>query len=677
MKYSVGDLTIDTGTQVVSRDGARIALPKLSYDLLLVLVRAAPNLVSLDELMRLVWPGIVVSPETVSQRIKLLRDALGDDPREPRYIAGLRGRGYQMVAAVKEREADTAASVTAASGVSRAPAPPSHPEPAALPEAALAAPEVMRSGHEPAARDEVTSSTATTIAPARRPRLSALALIGALAVVALLAGVYALWRARSGASVTSVRVEAPSQPGLAASVAAFSPPPHSIAVLPFVNISGDKEQEYFSDGLTEELLNSLLHIDGLQVAARTSSFTFREHPDITDVAHKLNVATVLEGSVRRSGHTVRVTAQLNDAVTGFHLWSNTYDRDLSDVLKLQTEIATAVAEALRVTLLGDVSEKIELGGTRNPAAFDAYLRAAKAYGSARGANDVQSAINGFGEAIRLDPHYALALAARSLVLSVYGGSFATGPAVRETFDQAQGDARQAIAVAPDLAEAHLAFATSFEDVLEFNRAREEYTRAKLLAPGNARVLQDYGIFAVLMGETDAGLTALRRAVVLDPLNRNTHLNLGDALVNARRFPEAIVALQNTLALDPELPVAYGIRGLAYYAAGDLQGARGSCEAKAGHESLVCLAMTYQRLGRQADAEAAVAKLTASLGDAAAYRCAQIYAQWGKLSEAVRWLDTALRMRNPGLESLKTDPFMDPVRQEPRFQAIERELKFPS
>jgi TolB-like protein len=149
-------------------------------------------------------------------------------------------------------------------------------------------------------------------------------------------------------------------------------------VLPFVNMSGDKDQEYFSEGLTEELLNSLSRINELQVAARTSSFSFQgEHPDIATVAHKLNVAAVLEGSVRRSDHTIRITAQLINAVTGFHLWSQTYDRDLGDVLKLQTEIATAVAEALKVTLLGDVSARIELGGTRNPAAFDAYLRGLK------------------------------------------------------------------------------------------------------------------------------------------------------------------------------------------------------------------------------------------------------------------------------------------------------------
>ena len=153
---------------------------------------------------------------------------------------------------------------------------------------------------------------------------------------------------------------------LAASTA-FNPPPHSIAVLPFANMSGDKDQEYFSDGLTEELLNSLAEINELQVAARTSAFSFKgTNTDIGTIARKLNVGAVLEGSVRRSANTIRITAQLINAVTGFHLWSKTYDRDLGDVLKLQTEIATAVASALKVTLLGDVAAKVELGGTGNP-----------------------------------------------------------------------------------------------------------------------------------------------------------------------------------------------------------------------------------------------------------------------------------------------------------------------
>src|SRR3984893_8329135 len=199
--------------------------------------------------------------------------------------------------------------------------------------------------------------------------------------------------------------------------AAFAPPLHSIAVLPFVNLSGDASQDYFSDGLTEELLNSLAEIEGLQVAARTSSFSFKEHPDIATVAHKLNVGAVLEGSVRRSAHTVRVTAQLINAVTGFHLWSKTYDRDLGDVLKLQTEIATAVASSLKITLLGDVGAKIELGGTHKPAAFDAYLRGLKLARIAKATTPMEcrEPIAAFSAALALDANYALAYANRALI----------------------------------------------------------------------------------------------------------------------------------------------------------------------------------------------------------------------------------------------------------------------
>jgi len=354
------------------------------------LIAHAGSVVPREQLIALLWAKGVVDFDTgLNTIIRKLRSALGDTSDTPRYIETLPRRGYRFIGALDpDPEATSGASAAVPGSIpswtSTGTAPPLHQEPPVLPEAGLAAPRPMPSGHARAARDEAASSTAMPMAPVRRPRLPALALIAALGLAALLTGVYALWRARSGATVTSVRVEAPSHSGLPAnatpaSAVAFSPPPHSIAVLPFVNMSGDPSQEYFSDGLTEELLNSLSRIDGLQVAARTSSFSFQgEHPDIATVAHKLNVASVLEGSVRRSGRTIRVTAQLDNATTGFHLWSETYDRDLGDVLKLQTEIATAVASALKVTLFGDEAAKIEVGGTHNPAALDAYLRATKA-----------------------------------------------------------------------------------------------------------------------------------------------------------------------------------------------------------------------------------------------------------------------------------------------------------
>jgi TolB-like protein/Flp pilus assembly protein TadD len=473
-------------------------------------------------------------------------------------------------------------------------------------------------------------------------------------------------------------VAAPAAPVAPAN--AFGPPPHSIAVLPFVNMSGDKEQEYFSEGLTEELLNSLSRINELQVAARTSSFSFQgQHPDIATVAHRLNVGAVLEGSVRRSTHTVRVTAQLVDGTTGFHLWSETYDRDLGDVLKLQTEIATAVAGALKVTLLGDEAAKIEIGGTRIPGAFDAYLRATKTYwGGLSNSKDIEAATAEYTEAIRLDPEYALAYSSRSIAVS-HGEQFAnTMPALRAAIDEAQADARKAITLAPNLSEGYVALAMAYEGLIEFPRATEEYERALALGPGNARTLWNYGIFAVHMGRSDFGLTSLRRAVVLDPLNVYAHSALGDALLYVHRYPEAIAAYNDAETLDSSTHNSFSGRiGYAYYLLGDFESACSSCEKRPENDTnQFCLAMGYAKLGRHADAEAMLAKARASDGDTGAVAYSAVYAQWGNTARALDWLETAMRLRSPDLQVLE-HPLIDPLRKEPRFQAIERELKFPN
>ena len=536
---------------------------------------------------------------------------------------------------------------------------------------------------EPAAAphsEQAGISVAGAAAPMRKSAAplwrSRAALLGAIAAVVIALGYFGASRLIPKRSAEFAGVTAPETQSAGAT--AFSPPPHSIAVLPFVNLSGDKDQEYFSDGLTEELLNSLAEIEGLQVAARTSSFSFKEHPDIATVAHKLNVGAVLEGSVRRSAHTIRITAQLINAVTGFHVWSKTYDRDLGDVLKLQTEIATAVASALKVTLLGDVAAKVELGGTHNPAAFDAYLRGAKTASSNREAKELTAAIDVYTEAIRLDPHYALALAARSTALSLYSAEAVSAAAMREALDKAQADARRALELAPDLAEAHLALGTAEIGTLDFKQASEAYERALALAPGNADVLRASGIFEARMGQFDAGIAAARRAVVLDPLARGTHSALSRALYAAHRYQEAVAAFAEVISLDPDFKATYGERGLAYYGLNDLQSARTSCETEPNYWfSQQCLAVIYHKLGRHADGEAELAKFRAWGGDGGAYQYAAIYAQWGNSPKALEWLETALRLRDPGLISLKTDPLMDPLREEPRFQKVMRELRFPN
>lgn len=640
--YEFGPFRLEPAEHKFLRGDEVVTLTPKAFDTLYLLVRNSGHLLEKDELIRMLWPDSVVEEGNLTNNISLLRKALGEDPQ---YIETVPKKGYRFLGAVR-----------------------------ALPKAERARPEDPADG----AGESTNKMSAArhppdlVVVPApSRARRTGRFLAGVAITALVIVGVGGAfwWR--------SVRMEAPSQSRLPANVAptntvAFAPPPHSIAVLPFVNLNGDEEQEYFSDGLTEELLNSLAHIDGLQVAARTSSFSFREHPDIADVAHKLNVATVLEGSVRHSGHTVRISAQLINAVTGFHLWSKTYDRDLGDVLKLQTEIATAVASALEVTLLGDLGAKIELGGTRNPAAFDAYLR-----GSKVAWKDAEAAIAGYTEAIRLDPNYALAFAYRSLMWTGHAeetyGAFGKG----EDDEKALADARQAITLAPELAEGHLALAYIYQDrILDFAQTKAELERAIALAPGNALVLGWYGRFAAMTGRTDVGIAAARRAVILDPLNRMSHYRLGQSLFLARRYAESVAAFNDVLALDPQDPDSPGVRGLAYYELGDFPNARASCEARPDDStSQLCLAITYQKLARRADAEIAFAKLRAA-GDRWAYECATIYAQWGNTPQALESLESAWRVRVPEIRFLKGDPLMDPLRKEPRYQAIERALKSP-
>src|SRR5580658_4893546 len=208
----------------------------------------------------------------------------------------------------------------------------------------------------------------------------------------------------------------PTAAAIAPQPAPFTPPPHSVAVLPFVNMSGDAKQEYFSDGVSEELLNALSRLNDLQVIARTSSFSFKgQNVDVPTIARKLNVGAILEGSVRRAGNTVRITAQLINTVTGFHLWSETYDRPLTDIFKVQTEVATAVAQQLQIKLAGDESAKFDVGGTTNPDAFDAHLRAMRLFDHAAGP-EWRASLTELDKAIALDPDYAAAYALRAETL---------------------------------------------------------------------------------------------------------------------------------------------------------------------------------------------------------------------------------------------------------------------
>jgi TolB-like protein/DNA-binding winged helix-turn-helix (wHTH) protein/Flp pilus assembly protein TadD len=648
----VGAWRVDPALDEISRDGQTTKLEPKLMQLLLHLAAHAGQVVSVEQLLDEVWKDVVVTPDSVYHAVAALRRVLGDDSKDPTYIANVMRRGYRLIAPVVPMR------------TAGAPAPP------------------LQSLHS-AAGDQAVKPTVEV-----RRSQSIRRLIGRrldVAIIAVLAVVLAYLIAhRFWISKRYTAAQPSAQKGAERTTAApagtFAPPPYSIAVLPFVNMSGDKDQEYFSDGLTEEIINSLSRINELQVSARTSSFSFKgKDVKIGTIAQELNVGALLEGSVRRSGRTIRVTAQLNNAVTGFHLWSQTYDRDLKDVLKLQTDIANAVANALKVTLLGDVAAKIEVGGTHNPAAFDAYLRAAKSYGTYQNSKDLEAAIAGYTEAVRLDPDYAIAYADRSGALADFAANFAKESSVRAYLDKAQADGRRAVAIANNLGEGHLALAYVSEQILDFTTASQEYRSALALAPGNASVLSSYGSFAVRMGETEAGLAALHRSVVLDPLSDSYYDVLGQGLLAARRYNDAISTFALAKALVPVSMFSNQWLGLAYYSIGDFQSARTACESR-GDAFLrpYCLALVYDKLGRHTDAKSMLATLRATWGETPSTNTyyAMIYAQWGDTAQALDWLESAMRNRDPYLDEVKTSPWLDPLRKEPRFQAVMRALKFP-
>jgi Tfp pilus assembly protein PilF len=324
-----------------------------------------------------------------------------------------------------------------------------------------------------------------------------------------------------------------------------------------------------------------------------------------------------------------------------------------------------------------VGGKIELGGTRNPAAFDAYLRGSKDYVSRHQAKDVETAIQLYTEATRLDPNYAIAFAARALAFSDVGTNWlASG--WREAFEKAQTDARRAIALAPDLAEGHLTLASALAVSFDFRQASSEYERAVALAPGNAEVFRNYSGFAAAMGRSDAGVAAARRAVLLDPLNPHSHASLSGAPFLARRRDEAKAVFQDVLALDPDFYDQSSWMLFYDYTPSTYQDARASCEKRADHwAGQICLAIIYDKLGPHADAEAELAKFKASNPAADDwYEYAPVYAQWGDTAKALSCLDRSVSTREVSLYWLKVDLLLDPLRKEPRFQAIERALKFP-
>lgn len=469
------------------------------------------------------------------------------------------------------------------------------------------------------------------------------------------------------ASVDSVTTDETSTIGEAES--ADAPSKASVAVLPFVNMSSDPENEYFSDGLSEELLNVLAKISSLKVAARTSSFFFKgQTGDIADIARRLGVASILEGSVRKSGSRIRITVQLINAADGYHLWSETYDRELDDIFAVQDNIASSVAEALKVKLLDEDVGQLNVGGTDNTQAFQAYLRGAHYY--KRGSSDealLNNALSELQEAIELDADYARAYAG----LSYTWDQLATNSFVKydEGIDNATTAASKAVELAPDLAEGHMMLGKLLLHYkLDKDGAIDGITKALRLNPGNADVQVEFARLSSYFGDVDASISAAKKALELDPVSLFAHYFLGHIMYFGRRYDDAIPIFRDLLMLNPNYPRPRYTLGMCYYMKGDIEAALPEVE----NEPLDWMrlsgsAIVLHRLGRTADAEANLELLVRHDDEEyAIYQQGQIYAQWGNFGKAIECLNRARDLHDPGLSQMVVDPLLDPLRDQPHF-----------
>jgi serine/threonine-protein kinase len=454
----------------------------------------------------------------------------------------------------------------------------------------------------------------------------------------------------------------------------------SIAVLPFQNLSGDPAQTYFSDGIAEEIRSALARIQGLKVAGSTSSQSVR-NDDAETAAKKLAVANILTGSVRRSPSTIRVSAELIDGRTGLDKWSQDYDRQPGDAIKIQTDIAENVATALSAALGRAARAVIDVGGTTNAAAQNLYLKANAQLKTDDSEASLRSALGLLDSAITLDPKFAEAYAKKAKTLATLNGVYTAGGGRFEPgYNEAATLARHAISLAPKLAAGHMALAYILLNQLDIGGAATEYERGYALAGNNVDDMLAYASFlGQVIGRNDEAIEIAQQAEAQDPVNPRTFSIEGFALGSDRRYVDAIAALRKSLALAPNrrfdrLLVAFSLAQLGKYreAIAELQ------KIPEGHFTrLVGEALVYTRMGNRPASDVAFHRLQQVFGDNDNYQYAEIYAQRGERDKAFTALDRAWSFRDPGLTSVKSDFWLDPLRSDRRFASLLGKMNFPS
>jgi TolB-like protein/DNA-binding winged helix-turn-helix (wHTH) protein/Flp pilus assembly protein TadD len=636
----IGDWCVDPALDEISSADKVVKLEPRNMRLLLYLASHAGRVVGLDELLREVWPNLVVTPQSVYNAIAQLRVSLGDSIDKPTYITTVSRKGYRLIAPVEFASS----------------AGPPHTDARAareiqIPAAATAEQQLG------ATSPELNLSTASI----KRGRLRWMPAL----VVAMLLAAAALAYLVLGRQHSPVARVAPA----AANRALVAEGP-SIAVLSLLDLSETRDQEYLSDGLAEELTHLLSQVQGLKVAARTSAFAFKGRGDDIDaIAARLHVSHVLEGSVRKSADRLRITLQLIQTDTGFHVWSKTYDSQRAELFHLQDEVASDIVRAIDGTLsIAPLSPRPE----PNPDAYGLLLQG-RYYGRRQTQADRAHSIALYESAVAIDPNYALAWAWLAQGYGVQAAADWVPPEIG--YDRSRRAAQRAIALDPKLADGHAAYGYVLESYdWNWYAAQTQYARALELDPSSVRAFNLNGHLATTLGQLDKAENFYRLAAERDPLSPGARVGLILVLIRQGRYDEAAA-----LVRQPEVLAQPGMRGtLAAILLHQHKAQAALAEIKQESDErwrLSSLPLIYDALGRRPDADRALADLIDKYSRFP-YRIAMVYASRGRTDDAFQWFERARQVRDFDIMWIKTDPELERLHADPRFAALLKQMALP-
>src|SRR5579864_4614130 len=640
-----GVFEVDLKACELRKHGFRIKLAEQPFQVLAFLLERPGEIVTREELRDRLWPGdtFVDFDHGLNNAVMRVREVLLDSSEHPRYVETVPRRGYRFVAPVEETSV-----------------PP--PVPATI--------ELEGGSTSPASAASKPALAHTISEHPGVPRWFTSRLAAAIAIVVV--GLAALL-----VFTIHARNVANNQANVMRST--------SLVVLPLENLSGDKDQDYFADGMTDELIANLAKIRSLHVISRSTAMAYKgTRKPLSEIARELNVDAVVEGTVMRVGNRVRITAELVQVSTDHHLWADTYESQMGDVLALQNRVSSAIVNEIRINLTPEERERLAKTPAVSPEAYENYLKGLY-YWNKRSDENLTRAITYFERATALDPQYALAYAGLSDCYAIISAEiFGTMPA-SEAAPKAKAAAMRALELDPTMAQAQTSLATvKFNYDWDWSGASEGFNRAIGLNPSYATAYQRYSLYLIAMGRVQDSFAQIQKARELDPLSLSINFSLGWRLYMARQYDAAIAQSKDTLEMDPSYELPHLVLGQAYEQKGDYAQAipelRKAVDLSHGTPLMIsALAHAYGRSGNRVEAEKLLAqlKIKSTTQYVSPYYLAIVCVGLGKNEEALDLLEKAFGDRSNGLVFLQVEPELDELRSNARFVALEHRLGFPA